>query len=235
MVIQADRLAEEGKPLEAFELYDAALDNAPGDVDLLSRASMALLDAGAQHEAYLYAEQVKNATSSDPEAWLTMVVAAVGGGQGELALEALEGYVGAGGPQDAEFHTLASMAAYYDLDIDGALEHTRAAGDENTVGWVRLLEGIDDDHQALVEVARSHCRAGRFGVGSTLFVQALAIGDSFEARLYGGRAMLVAGEIENAVALLEAAVDMHPDDEDAANDLKTARTIQADLHQGGDR
>lgn len=233
---QADGLAQQGRPLEAFALYDDALEGSPADVELLSRASVALLDAGAQHESYLYAEQAKNAAQGDPEPWFAMAVAAVGGGQGELALEALAGYVGAGGQQDEAYHTVASLAAYYDLDIVGALEHARSASGygEAAFGWTTRLEAITSDHQALVEVARSHCRSGRFGIGAELFVHALTLGDSYEARLYGGRAMLAAGRIDNAVALLVAAADMRPDDADVASDLEAARSIQSSLTSGGE-
>lgn len=234
LIASGDALLAEDRGREAFEAYDRALDLDTGNASVLLRAGMALLQVGAAHEAYLYLEQAQHTAGGDPEIWRLMGVAALTDGQGEIAREALENCRTAGGEVTAETLLDLASAAYWDLDVPGAIGYARQALDLDHASveahaWVDKLEGFEDDHTFLVDVARAHCRQGRFGMGAELFVAALEIGDSFEARLYGGRAMLASGKPRNAAALFRAALDMQPNDSEAKQDLATALMIVDDL------
>lgn len=234
LIARGDELLAKDRAGEAFEAYDSALDLDATDTSVLLRAGMALLQSGAAHEAYLYLDQAQRRAGGDAEVWRLMGAAALAGGQGELARAALESCREAGGEVTADTLLDLAHAAYWDLDVSGAIGYAREALDldpasEEAQRWIGKLEGFTTDHALLVDVARAHCRQGRFGTGAELFVAALEVGDSFEARLYGGRAMLATGRPRNAVALLQAAVDMRPDDAEAAADLEAATTILGDI------
>jgi len=227
MLREADDLLEAGRPAEAFERYDRALDAEPSGASVLLRAGMALLQLEAFHEAYLYLEQATAALPDDPEVLRLMGTAALAGGQGDLALEALERCRVAGGTTTAEMLLDLTLAAYWALDVPAALDYAREAAalvpeSAEARAWITKLEGFEDDHAFLVDVARGHCRQGRFGLGADLIAAAFRVGDSLEARMYGARAMLAAGRFENAVELYRAAVDMAPEDSELAAELSLA-------------
>jgi tetratricopeptide (TPR) repeat protein len=230
MLREADDLLEAGQTAEAFERYDRALDADPSDASVLLRAGMALLQAEAFHEAYLYLEQAAAALPDDPEVLRLMGAAALGGGQGDLALEALERCRAAGGATTADMLLDLTLAAYWALDVPRAVDYAREAGalspdSAEARAWIAKLEGFEDDHTFLVDVARGHCRQGRFGLGADLMAAAFRVGDSLDARVYGARAMLAAGRLENAIELFKAAVDMAPDDAELAAELSLALAI----------
>lgn len=227
---QADQLLEDGEPAEAFELYDSAADADPSDPSVLLRAGAALLQAGAPREAYHYFEQVQHARPGDPEVSRLMGVAALAEGQGSFARSALESAVDAGEPQTVDLLMELAAAAYWDLDIEASREYAQRAadvapGDAEPGRWIARLDGLEDDHAFLVQVARDHCRSGRLGMGWELFRVALGLGDSFEVRLYGGRALWALGRLREARELLLAAVAERPDDSSAAADLAALTSI----------
>lgn|GEM_PF-6052585 len=230
MLREADDLLEAGQVADAFERYDRALDADPSDASVLLRAGMALLQAEAFHEAYLYLEQAAAALPDDPEILRLMAAAALAGGQGDLALEALERCRAAGGATTPEMLLDLTLAAYWALDIPAALGYAREAAtlapdSVEARAWIGKLEAFEDDHTFLVDVARGHCRQGRFGLGADLIAAAFRVGDSLDARVYGARAMLAAGRLQNAIELFRAAVDMVPDDVELASELSLALAI----------
>lgn len=238
----ADQLLADGKPAEAFELYDTAADADPGDPSVLLRAGAALLQAGAPREAYHYFEQVQHVRPGDPEISRLMGIAALAEGQGSFARAALESAVDAGEPQTVDLLMELAAAAYWDLDIEASREYARRAVDvapssTEPVEWVARLDRLEDEHAFLVQVARDHCRNGRLGLGWELFQVALSLGDSFEVRLYGGRALWALGRLREARELLLAAVAERPDDTSAASDLAALTSILDDVvgEPSGDR
>ncbi|MDI6901691.1 MAG: tetratricopeptide repeat protein [Anaerosomatales bacterium] len=230
-----DELLASGDASGAFELFDALVAEDPEDVAALVRAGAALLGLGELPAAWRYLEQ---ALARDPEdgglLWLLGTVA-LAGGQGELAYDAFRRAAGLGvhGP---ELSLDLAVAAYYALDRPAALGHVAEAAEaepENpeVAAWRAKLVALDDEHVFLTDVARAHCREGRFGRGIELFMAALEYGDSFEARYYLGLALLEAGETESARAALTAALEADPDSGDAAAALAEA-TSRAEAASG---
>lgn len=230
MAARADSLLESDQPIEAFELYDEAVDLEPDDSSLLLRAGVALMQAGQFHEAYLYLEQAHNAYPDEPEILRLLGASALAGGQGPLARESLEKMRELGGEFTADTALDLAVACYYALQVPDAKRYVGEAleldpDSDEAATWREKLDGFENDHDLIVDVARAHCRAGRLGLGAELFTHSLEFGDSFEARFYGGQAMLGIDRVDNAVALLSAAVDLQPDDEDAAEALAIAEMI----------
>jgi tetratricopeptide (TPR) repeat protein len=159
-----------------------------------------------------------------------MGASALAGGQGPLARESLERMRDLGGKFTADTALDLAVACYYALQVPDAKRYADEAleldpDNDEAAMWREKLDGFKNDHDLIVDVARAHCRAGRLGVGAELFTHSFEFGDSFEARFHGGQAMLGIDRVDNAVALLGAAVDMDPDDQDAAEALAIAEMI----------
>jgi len=123
------------------------------------------------------------------------------------------------------------LAAMFDLDYplarDAAAEAARVEPESEAARfWHEKLASISSEQQWLVEVGRAHCRRGRYARGLELFDRALDLGESYDAHLYAGRALLALGAPKAADAQFHAALELAPGDTEALTGLGMATELE---------
>ena len=231
-------LLREGSAEDGLAVYESALALEATNREALLGKVRALLQLDRPDEACRYAEYVARHHPDDPAAQNLLGTAALTAGQGQLAVTAFTNLQRLAGVSAENFLNL-TAASFLSLDADRAREYNELAlledpQSQEAGAWQEKLQGIRDRDSLLIEVGRTHCREGRFQQGLDLFRRALEEKDSFPGRLYSGRALLGLGQAGEAVAQLEAALVIEPDNQEAMFDLAAAHLLSQQPQQAGE-
>jgi superkiller protein 3 len=226
-------LLDNGDFQGSLAAFDAALAIDPASKIALAGKARSLILAGRSDEGLRYLEHAARQHQDDPDMWQLLGNIALAEGQGGKAAEAFAVCQRLTGSSTETLLKLA-LSHYLALDLKRATGFVDLAllDDPNNADartWKNKLGSIDSRHKMLVEVGRSHCRAGRFQQGADLLKQALEAGDSYDARLYLGKALLALGEIEGSLRELEAASVMNPEDPEGSISLAMAYAVSGRL------
>jgi len=230
LIERGDSLLAAGEDGAALAAYDAAADLSPGDVAALVRAGTVLLDVGDVRPARRYLERAAANTPDDAGIQWLLGMVALASGDGQTARESLE-RARARGADGAEIMLDLALAAYLALDREAATGYASgvlvARPDHSEARmWLEKLHALDEQ-ALLIDVARAHCREGRFEVAIALLTSALESAESYDARLYLGRAYLALGDAEHALPHLEAALALRPGEEAALVSATAAHALAA--------
>lgn len=212
-------LLEQGELRESLSAFDQVLTRQPYSLPALLGSAVALVRLGAPEQAYRYVDLAIDTSPENAAVWRTATSVALAAGDGPMAKRAairrLE--ISADGIDGLLDLTLAAM---FDLDYplarDAAAEAARVEPDSEIARfWHEKLASVSSEQQWLVEVGRAHCRRGRYARGLELFDRALGLGESYDAHLYAGRALLILDAPEAANEQFHAALALAPGDTEA--------------------
>ena len=228
-------LLENGDVQGSLSAFDAALAIDPASKIALAGKAQSLIGAGRSDEGLRYLEHAARQHRDDPDMWQLLGNAALAEGQGGKAAEAFAFYQRLTGSSSETLLKLA-VSHFLALDQKRAIDFVDLAllDDPNNAGartWKEKLDSIDGRHKMLVEVGRSHCRAGRYQQGADLLKQALGDGDSYEARLYLGKALLALGDVDGSLRELEAASAVKPEDTEGSISLAIACSVSGKMDE----
>jgi len=228
-------LLREGSAEDALAVYESALALEASNREALLGKVRALMQLDRPDEACRYAEYVARHHPDDPAAQDLLGTAALTAGQGEPAVTAFTKFQRLSGVSAENFLNL-TAASFLNLELERAREFNELALLEDPQSqeagvWQEKLQGIKDTNSLLIEVGRTHCREGRFQQGLDLFRRALGEKDSFPGRLYSGRALLGLGQPGEALAQLQAALAIEPDNQEALFDLAAAYLLSQQRQQ----
>lgn len=227
----AGSLLEQGELRDSLSAFDEVLTRQPDSVPALLGSAAALVQLGAPEQAYRYVDLAIGLAPESAAVWRTATSVALAAGDGPMAKRAATRRLEMTADGIEGLLDLA-IAAMFDLDYplarDAAAEAVRVEPQSEVARfWHEKLASIASEQQWLVEVGRAHCRRGRFARGLELFDRALDLGDSYDAHLYAGRALIALGEPEAAMRELGLALELAPQDAEAASDLELARSLEA--------
>lgn len=195
------------------------------DIETRLRDGLSLFADGRHGEAYGAVLDAVDASPGDPRLWEFLGTIAL---EGDRPWQAYQAFTHRRRLQDDEDAVLSQLAAaYYAVDLPAARAHAAEAvgrfpDSVEARRWAAKMERIDDMRDLLIDVARTLCRQRRYADSLDLFVAALEMRDSPEARLWLGRAFLALGRAADAVPLLESAAAELPGDPTICVDVAAA-------------
>lgn len=232
-----ESLLAQGDLEASLHAFDGVLTANATSLPGLLGSAVAFSQLGMHADAYRYLDVATSIAPEQPAVWRTATSVALAAGDGPTAEEAAVQRLRLAGDGIDGLMDLA-LAAFFALDLptarSAAAEATRVAPDDEAARyWREKLDAIASEHELLVEVGRAHCRRGRYAQGLELFDRALDLGDSFDARLYAGRALLELGTPEAASGQFHAALAITPGDTEALAGLGMAAQM-AEALEGAD-
>lgn len=228
-------LLEQGELRESLSAFDQVLTRQPYSLPALLGSAVALVRLGAPEQAYRYVDLAIDTSPENAAVWRTATSVALAAGDGPMAKRAairrLE--ISTDGIDGLLDLTLAAM---FDLDYplarDAAAEAARVEPDSEIARfWHEKLASVSSEQQWLVEVGRAHCRRSRYARGLELFDRALDFGESYDAHLYAGRALLILDAPEAANEQFHAALALAPGDTEALAGLGMSVELARMLEQ----
>lgn len=222
-------LLEQGELRDALSAFDQVLASHPGSLPALLGSAVALVQLGAPEQAYRYIDLAIDLSPESVAVWRTATSVALAAGDGPMAKRAAIRRLGIAADGIDGLLDL-TLAAMFDLDYplarDAAAEAARVVPESEAARfWHEKLASISSEQEWLVEVGRAHCRRGRYARGLELFDRALGLGDSYDAHLYAGRALLALGAAKAADAQFHLALDLVPGDTEALAGLGMAAEL----------
>lgn len=226
-------LLEQGELRTALSAFDQVLTHRPDSLSALLGSAIALVQIGAPEQAYRYVDLAIDLAPESAVVWRTATSVALAAGDGPMARHAAVRRLGISADGIDGLLDL-TLAAMFDLDYplsrDAAAEAVRVEPESDAARfWHEKLASISSERQWLVEVGRAHCRRGRYARGLELFDRALDLGDSYDAHLYAGRALLALGAAKAADAQFHAALELVPGDTEALAGLGMAAELERTL------
>ncbi len=221
-----ESLLSQGDIEGSLKAFDAALGVDPESTESLLGSAAAFVEIGSFDDAYSYLDVAIGVAPEDPDTWRAATAVALAAGDGQTASRAATRRIELEG-DGAEAETDLAVAAFLSLDVAaarGAAARAHQLDPEHEAArfWHDKLDSLASEHEFLVEVARAYCRRGQYAKGIELFDRALDVGDSYDARLYSGRALFAVGEMDAATRQFNEALHFAPGDPAALMDFAEA-------------